>query len=258
MCNIAITAGGTSENIDGVRKITNLSTGQLGWQCLKAVLAQMKPFADLRIFYIHTETAYREELAPDERACVEFIAVSDAENVYAAVDELTKTEKLDFFIHSMAISDFTYSYSVETDALADEIFRRAYNGISREEIGEILRNPEQKLSDDTKISSSSDILMALKTTRKVIPLVKHNNPETFLVGFKLLRAVPDDELLRVARSLAEKNGCDMVFANEASRISPADHTGYLVTGTEIIDRPTGKTEIAESIVRNMLAMKGFK
>ena len=38
MLNIAITAGGTSENMDGVRKITNVSTGSLGWYCLEAVL----------------------------------------------------------------------------------------------------------------------------------------------------------------------------------------------------------------------------
>ena len=37
MIRIAITAGGTSEPIDGIRRLTNVSTGALGWHCLEAI-----------------------------------------------------------------------------------------------------------------------------------------------------------------------------------------------------------------------------
>ena len=41
MIHIVITAGGTEEPIDGIRKITNISSGSLGWHCFEAVLNYM-------------------------------------------------------------------------------------------------------------------------------------------------------------------------------------------------------------------------
>ena len=92
MINIAITAGGTSENMDGVRKITNISTGQLGWHCLEAILDYMlqSDTEDFHVHYLLTETAARKTLNENQQKFVSFIEVTDAESVFKAVDKLTK------------------------------------------------------------------------------------------------------------------------------------------------------------------------
>lgn len=250
MVNIAITAGGTSENIDGVRKLTNVSTGKLGWECLKAVLRYFR--ADFQVHYILTETAYREELSEDERPFVNFIPVSDAESVFRAVNEITQKKQIDYFIHSMAISDFTFSYAANVYELAREISSwRTHDGADEIAVREVLEKPMSRYSVNEKISSDENLVMGLKRTKKVIPIIKQNNPNTFLVGFKLLRDVSENELIDVANQLAEKNGCDMVFANQLNRIEEDNHSGILLKHGNIIARPIGKKEIAETIVREM-------
>lgn len=251
MVNIAITAGGTSENIDGVRKLTNVSTGKLGWECLKAVLRHFR--SDFHVFYILTETAYREELDEQERLFVSFMPVSDAESVYHAVNELTKENQIDYFIHSMAISDFTFSYAANVYELAREISSwHTHDGADEIAVREVLEKPMSRYNVKEKISSEDNLVMGLKRTKKVIPVIKRNNPNTFLVGFKLLKDVSENELINVANQLAEKNGCDMVFANQIDSIEESNHSGILLKSSNIVARPVGKKEIAEAIVREML------
>ncbi|NLO69369.1 MAG: hypothetical protein GX102_00115 [Porphyromonadaceae bacterium] len=255
MTHIAITAGGTSENIDGIRKITNVSTGSLGWHCLEAVFAyfEQQNITDFQIHYIHTENALLKTLSETQYQKVNFVPVTDAESVFQAVDSLTKATPIDFFIHSMAISDFTFSYAVNIYRLSEEIeaLQSSY-GFTDDHVREVLSNPQTKFYGDEKISSKDDIIMGLKRTKKVIPIIKQNNPNTFLVGFKLLKGVNENELLEVANEMAEKNGCDMVFANQLAAISESNHTGILIKDSKIIARPVGKKKIARGIVNAMM------
>lgn len=255
MIHVAITAGGTSENIDGVRKITNVSTGSLGWHCLEAVLTHFdtRPKENFHVHYIHTENAVTKPLNESASKHVTFIPVTNAESVYQAVNKLTKEISIDYFIHSMAISDFTFSYAASISRLAQEIKAlQKEGGFCDEDARRILENPQSQFSTHDKLSSEEDIIIGLKRTKKVIPIIKQNNPDTFLVGFKLLRDVDESELVNVAAHLAEKNDCDLVFANEVSRISETNHTGILIKNGEIIARPTGKKEIARAIVESMM------
>lgn len=256
MYNIAITAGGTSEDVDGVRKLTNVSTGSLGWRCLEAVLDYFlsKHESDFHIYYILTPTAHRKKLSEEHSSYVEFIDVTDAESVYRAVDKLTKDVDITHFIHSMAISDFTFSYAVSIDALARELAKYIANGgeASSKQFAQILSMPESRYSEGAKISSSQPMLMGLKTTQKVISIIKENNENTVLVGFKLLRNVDEETLVDVAATLQSKNNCDYVFANELSRIEGDKHSGMLLRGTDVVARVKGKKMIAEAIVRTML------
>lgn len=257
--NIAITAGGTSEDVDGVRKLTNVSTGSLGWNCLEATLDYflLKHDFNFRIFYILTPKAFRKKLMDEHHQYVDFIEVSDAESVYQAVDKLTQEVNITHFIHSMAISDFTFSYAVSVDALAEELASHFNSGgeMSSQKISEILNMPQSRFEEGAKISSSKPMLLGLKTTRKVISLIKKNNSNTVLVGFKLLRNVDDETLMNVAGKLQNENNCDYVFANELSNISGDDHKGMLIKGSDIVARAKGKRMIAEVIVETMLNNK---
>lgn len=254
MFNIAITAGGTSENIDGVRKITNVSTGSLGWHCLEALIEYFNTHSDqeFHLYYIHTENALTKQLNKNEKSHVTFIPVTDSASVYNEVDKLTKEVSLDYFIHAMAISDFTFAYAASVYELARELTGfRTNDGADELKVKDVLENPQSKYSDNEKISSDTNIVMGLKRTKKVIPLIKQNNPKTFLVGFKLLRGADESQLMNEAGKLTSKNDCDMVFANEVSHISENNHRGILIKDGKIIARPSGKKEIAKSIIKHI-------
>ncbi len=247
MIRIAITAGGTQEPMDGVRFITNMSTGQLGWFCLEALLERFDQVGqnNFHIYYIHAENAFQSSLSELEKEHISFISITDAESVYQAVDELTQNEKIDFFIHSMAISDFTFSYAADVWEMG-RLLTSFVTSDGKDEIKVIeqLRNPMVKFSENEKISSNDNIIVGLKPTKKVIPLIKTNNPDTVLVGFKLLNGVAEEELIRVASEMAEKNSCDMVLANDATAIGVNDHLGLLVKEGRVIERAVGKRAIA--------------
>lgn len=257
MMHIAITAGGTEESIDGVRKITNMSSGSLGWHCLEAVLNYMRQHdrRDFVVHYIKAPRAVTKELCAEDALCVDFVNVTNTQSVYDCIDELMDKVKIDLFVHAMAISDFSYSYSASLRALAEELYLNfAENkNIEIEDIEDILKMPKHRHDEGEKISSSEEIIMGFATTPKVISLIKKKNRETFLVGFKLVKHNHDNNLVKQAEKLRLANDCDAVFANEASQLSEEGHAGLLLHRGEIVARPVGKKQIAEAIVN--LAME---
>src|SRR5690554_3706294 len=105
MIHIAITAGGTEEAIDGVRKITNMSSGSLSWHCLEAVLSYMHKHnnRDFTVHYIKAPRAVTNKLNPEQTSHINFIEVTNTQSVYDAVETLMNEVNVDIFIHAMAI-----------------------------------------------------------------------------------------------------------------------------------------------------------
>lgn len=255
MIQIAITAGGTEEPIDGIRKITNMSSGSLGWHCLEATLEKMhgNNISDFRIHYIKTPSAIVKNLNEKDESFVNFINVTNTQSVYESIELLLSREKINIFIHAMAISDFAYTYSAPIVDLSEELHQAFSENrdISKKEIEAILTNPRSKYGKEGKISSQKEIIMGFKTTPKVISLVKKKNIDTFLVGFKLIKldgAERDQRLIEEAEKLRITNQCNAVFANESSDLSIDNHSGLLLHNGEVVARPIGKRQIAESIM----------
>ena len=171
--------------MDGVRKITNVSTGSLGWYCLEAVLegfGQQKN-SDFHVYYLLTESAAKKDLSENQKPFVTFIPVTDAASAYYAVENLMDNVTITHFIHSMAVSDFTFSYAVSLEKMASELFDlfQTYKNMTEEAIKKVLYLPESRFTEGAKISSESEILMGLTTTRKIISLIKKKNKNTVLV-----------------------------------------------------------------------------
>lgn len=252
MIHIAITAGGTEEPIDGIRKITNMSSGSLGWHCLEAVLAYMRERnrTDFMVHYIRAPKAVTKQLNAKDELCVKFVNITNTQSVYDSINTMMDEVNIDVFIHAMAISDFSYSYSASIASLAEELHQNIIGdtNISKEKIEDILTKPKYRHEADEKISSSEEIVMGFETTPKVISLIKKKKPDTFLVGFKLVKHNNDNNLLKEAEKLRLTNDCDAVFANEASQLSEEGHAGLLIHNGEIAARPIGKKQIAEAIV----------
>lgn len=253
--NLLVTAGGTSEKIDEVRKITNTGTGRLGSLVAEEFLQE----ADAGVTYVCSENAV---LPRDKRA--EIIRVDSVRNLKQTLEDLMRERPFDAVVHSMAVSDYSLQYSAPSDELADFLAEQLYQ--NREAAGSRARlsaEIKQKLSEyapqchPQKISSDIDhLFLSLEKTPKVIRLFKELQPETVLVGFKLLSGAEESSLLLAAKKLMETNRCDFVLANDAENIGENRHSGILVGADGTMCRLHSKSEIARAIAAG--AMKKIR
>lgn len=236
--NVVITAGGTSEPIDNVRKITNSSTGKLG--C--AIAEEILKLNNLdKIYYICSKTSYKPN--SDKVKIIEIVSTNDLKN---SVLEVLVNENIDYFIHSMAVSDYTVDYVTTASRLANTIDE------SNLDTESAIRENDNNITD-TKISSYEDnLIIKLKPTPKIINIIKNVSPNTFLVGFKLLDNVSEEELIDVACKLKVKNKCDLVIANDLSNIRSGKHKAFIIKDKSSYIIANDKSDIAKKLVKEMI------
>lgn len=229
---ILITAGGTAEKIDDVRSITNHSSGRLG-----QTIAEKFP-KEVEIDYITTKQALQPK--GDN---IKIYLIESTTDLAKKMTELLEKNPYQAVIHSMAVSDFTPESSVTMETLEETISKNPTD----------LANALKVAADsrtEKKISSNTDhLVIILKQNPKVISIVKKIQPETILVGFKLLVDVPMIELLNVAKASLEKNQADFVLANDLTEISGENHYGYLLNKNGKVKEAKTKSEIAELIIQ---------
>ena len=235
MKKIIITSGGTSEKIDNVRKITNSSSGKLAMTIANHLLEENN---NLMIYYVCSKNSLRPT---DKR--VQIFEIDGTIDLKNTIKWLLTNEHIDYFIHSMAVSDYTTDYVTTIEKLKKSI--KEHNNID-----EAFKNVE--IIAGSKISSYEDnLVIVLKPTPKIISIIKKLSPSTYLVGFKLLDGVEKEELISVAKKLRNKNNCDLVIANDLSSIRNGEHIGYIVDKNNDIEEAHGKEDIAEKLVRKM-------
>ena len=239
--NIVITSGGTSEPIDNVRKITNSSSGKLGKLIADEVLKKIDK--QDTIFYICSKKAYK----PDSTN-VKVIEVESVDDLLNAVTKVLKENKIDYFIHLMAVSDYKVSYVSTARLLKDEI-----NKNKEKDIEYVIKNNTNILTG-SKLSSYEDILIiTLKPTPKVISKIKEISPDTFLVGFKLLDDASKEELIKVAKGIRDKNKCDLVVANDLKSIREGKHVAYIIDKDNNEIQVIGKQNIAQKLTKKLFS-----
>ncbi len=249
--HILITAGGTSEKIDEVRSITNHSSGKLGAALAKAALAQQTIIVD----YIIAKGA----VEPPGDPRIRLHRIENTAELHETMAALLEKQAYDAVIHSMAVSDFTPQVSSDQAA-----WLKAFNGwlktretdelLSDEVFNELLLQIAKDAPAQTKLSSQTEhLLLVLKQTPKVIAMIKEKQPETILVGFKLLVAVSETELLKVAADNLAKNQADYVLANDLTTITDGQHHGYLLSKNGITGEADTKAAIAELILTTIAA-----
>lgn len=236
MQKIIITAGGTSEKIDNIRKITNSGTGKLGL----AIANHLSP-KDVMIYYVCSKNA----VCPSNMANVKVIEIEGTKDLKQTIETLLTTEKIDYFIHSMAVSDYTTDYVTTIERIKSSLQ-------SKDDIDEALKNVQTITG--SKISSSEDnLVIVLKPTPKIISIIKTLSPETYLVGFKLLDNVSKEHLIAVATKLRDKNHCDLVVANDLEDIRNGNHLAYIIDKQDTIEEAYNKEDIARKLTRKMFA-----
>ena len=233
MINIVITAGGTSERIDNVRKITNSSSGKLGSMIGDKISELINE--EYKIFYVCSKKSFK----PSSNKNVEVIEIEDTNDLVNVTRELLSKYKIDYFIHSMAVSDYTVEYVTNESKYKKYLESGDYNSLF--------------IDRDSKISSYEDnLFIKLKRTPKVIEMIKNVSPSTYLVGFKLLDNVSEEKLIDVAYNLKVKNKCDLVLANDLDSIRKGNHVGYLIKEKDNYLKVSSKEGIATKLVKVML------
>lgn len=257
---IIITAGGTTEKIDEVRKITNTGTGRLGSIIAEEFVRRAGTRIE-KIYYVCQEGTIVPELD-----CLEKITIEGVANAEVLLTQLLKSDRIDVIVHSMAVADYLVDRLTTAEDLAGFIAQRlsacdaamlrdteTLTGL----IAACIEENNRLLDKTGKISSSiENLAIFMKRTPKLIALFKALQPEAVLVGFKLLNQVARQELLDVAYELMQTNKCDFVLANDSSEITESGHVGYLLSADKTHTRMETKEEIAAGIVQAVLDLKG--
>ena len=260
---ILITAGGTSEKIDDVRKISNMATGKLGSLIADAFFAVDQE--SIEVIYIASNGA----VIPKNNK-IRTIVADDVKTLKETVELLMQEEQIDAVIHAMAVSDYTVKYCVPARALAHHIVEHLEDGNAdhvdhlkdrnadnmdalSEQIQFAIKNGFTGHENTGKISSEIEHLMlCLEKAPKIIKLFKTLQPNTILVGFKLLADVPEQQLICTASKLRDKNLCDFVLANDLVHIQGNQHRAILLNESGEIKRMETKQEIADAIVHHVI------
>ena len=245
--NILVTSGGTTENIDAVRSISNMSTGKLG-----SIIAEKfanEPVVE-KVIYICSKKAFKPQSNKLEVVYVD--SVSSLEN---AVREAAGKTNIDIIVHSMAVSD----YRVKAVTSAANIAEKIVSGFDmageldaetvKSTFVSLIGESESVIHGDGKISSNVDgMVLFMEQTPKIISLFQTIAPQSTLVGFKLLDNVPHETLIDRGFHILTHNKCSFVLANDLKDIKSGLHIGYLIDKDRNYTRYAGKDEIADAIV----------
>lgn len=246
--NIIITSGPTNERLDAVMKITNMSTGALGAIVAEEFLQEEEKIN--KLYYLSPKLARKPRIESDK---LELITIESAEDLLRELKKLLLEKKIDAVVHSAAVGDYIGEYAITAKMLANEITEKTYSStLTKEELEkyilDIIRNPENVVSDEHKISSyEKDLMFKLSLTPKVIGSIKKEAPEIKLFGFKLLDGVPHEELIEVATRLREKNQADYIIANDLSTIGNGKHPAYFVGKNGVEYTCETKQDIAKTL-----------
>jgi phosphopantothenoylcysteine synthetase/decarboxylase len=212
---VLMTAGGTSEPVDGVRRLTNTSTGATG-----AVLAEAFARLGAEVLLLHAEDARIGEMAVDRESFVTF------DDLEAALRRLLGECRWDAVVHLAAVSDYRVA-SLEVDG----------RHVAADGRG--------------KIGTGSEVVIRLAPNPKLIDSLKQwsANPETVVVGFKLTddpdpgsRAGQVDRL--IARGVA-----DFVVHNDASEIDGTRHLATVHSSDGVVSQTESKEDLAAALYR---------
>jgi phosphopantothenoylcysteine decarboxylase/phosphopantothenate--cysteine ligase len=181
---ILVTAGGTTEPIDNVRVITNLSTGETG-----AKLAELLADFGADVHLLHAENAK----AADSR--VEQSTFSTFYSLQKNLKFLLTNHEYDMVIHAAAVSDFSVG-SVEINGKTFET------------------------SDFPKIHSTDKLSINFKNNPKIVDEIKSlsRNKDMKLVAFKLTSKASEAEREAAVHRLQAHSKADLVIQNDTTEI----------------------------------------
>lgn len=210
---VLITSGGTREAIDGVRFITNTSTGRTG-----ASIADYFSAKGHRVTLVSAQESIQPELPVQK---VSFVSFADLQR---SLENLLKNNHFDAVIHAAAVSDFTIDKIQSGDDTLDA-------------------------QEGTKLASDVEMSLTLKRTPKLIDQIRRlsRNRNLILVAFKLLVNATPEEKEKAIKKLFEGSKADLVVENEISEVGAIQHIAQIFDATKMLKQVNDKNELSVAI-----------
>lgn len=210
---ILITAGGTEEPIDGVRTISNFSTGKTG-----AVIADEFYKSGHKVTLLTSQRG----VTPDEPITI--VRYKSFNDLNSNLIDLLGNNKFSGVIHAAAVSDYSVDY-LES------------NGIK------LFPN------EDLKIDSSKPLSIILKPNIKIINQIKSYSKQPIkLIGFKLTKNGTKEKIKEKVNSLFSSGTVDYVVHNDLTSINNTIHLSDIYKDNKLYKHCTTKSEMAKSLV----------
>lgn len=186
---ILITAGGTVEPIDGVRAITNTSTGRTGAELADALSAQGHD-----VTLVHARNAAQPARSLARRTFTTFASLDQV------LREVLAAESFDAVIHLAAVADYSLA-EVESNGVA------------------------QKAPLKGKLDSGEELILKLKRNPKIVDSLKaySRNPKIKVIAFKLTNTEDAQERANAVEQLAQHAQADAIVHNDLHEISGGAH-----------------------------------
>lgn len=231
---VLITSGGTKVPIDGVRDITNMSSGTFASKIAKEFMNRGH-----KISFFH---------AKDSKTPFKFeLNLAKCQNIEA----------------SKKFYEFIGDISLYRDRYKEQTFRNFDDYQSG--LFNLLRNNNfdivvlaAAVSDygvqpvEGKIRSGNELQIDLIPLPKIISEIKKEFPKICLVGFKLLVNSTKEELHTAIKNSIKNNQCDLVVGNDLRDLKAGNHTVHLGS------KRTGEISIHESQLAGNVASKAIE
>jgi phosphopantothenoylcysteine decarboxylase/phosphopantothenate--cysteine ligase len=180
---VLVTAGGTAEPVDGVRVLTNTSTGATG-----ALIATQLSRAGHDVLLLRAQNAL-----PADGPCREETFVTFAQ-LEAALRRLLAAEPFDAVIHAAAVSDYGVDLVMMEDGAAPVV-----------------------AGSDGKIPSGGTPLLRLRPNPRLVDSLRSLSRGRFiLVAFKLTHGAEAGQAGEAVQKLFAHSGADYVVHNDLS------------------------------------------
>ena len=211
--NILVTAGGTEEPIDGVRRLVNSSTGATG-----LVIADRLRAHGADVLLLHSARVDVSGFQGEKTPFLTFDDLSDA------LENLLSKRPFDAVIHLAAVSDYHLA-GIEVDGKPLEPGERGKIGTGHELLLRLAPNP--KLIDGLREWSS--------------------NPDLAIVGFKLTDEGNQAKRTAKVRTLLQRGVADYVVHNDINEISVDQHIATVYSPLGVVAETQTKNELAEAL-----------
>lgn len=208
---VLVTAGGTEEPIDGVRRLTNLSTGATG-----AAIARHFAARGAEVLLLHAARA-----ALGDQAC-EREPFTTFEDLEAALRRVLAARAFDVVVHAAAVGDWAIA-AVELDGAARDHRARG------------------------KIEGGRELVLRLRPNPKLIDGLRtwSANPALKVVGFKLTDEPDRGARSEKARALLARGAADLVVHNDLAEIAGSRHRATIYGPEGVLAVTESNEELAE-------------
>lgn len=212
-----ITSGGTEEPIDGVRSISNFSSGRTGSE-----------FADYLYSQGHDVSLLRAERAMSATELVSETTFKSFHDLDHGLQELLSSQHYDCVIHLAAVSDYTVDHLLINGEKVDP-------------------------GTDTKFNSDENITLNLARNYKIVDRIHRysKNANVLLVAFKLTNHATEVEREKAVLHLLEHSLADIVVQNDLTEVNPekGQHRAAIYSGNRLDKHVDTKNDLIQSVLQ---------